>query len=482
MTVPDAHESSRTPSAVDRVAVPRGPGAPSPESFPTLLATFAGDESSAARPPALRAEARRLHGCRGGVVSVLFILLGLIFLCSGALVWNTGNAVAGKMHAQMAADTAAFSAAQWNARCVNNIVGTNLLILRQAAAVSNAIAVFKTLICVPDNWNEKAQDAYDLCCAACLIACAACGAACEAAVWIYIIAVELAPYLSFLFKALFPAVTELFDSFSDFGTLKDYEKAWVEAVPGAIDADRKKIEEFYGVKIRLTTPGVGAVGAGNELSGGISPPLEESSIISMIKIAIPLAIRFKKVDRGWPDDSWEFPLIVLGEAKDCWEDSMAASVATGSAFAAIFGGWYSIPTANGFLETGPRSLDEWEDFQVVALAIEEDASKDHRVAPGLFKYPFAPDDKTMAVSVGETYHGVDGRLARLPGPLDAILGVYPWRTWTTLGWQWQPRLARASADGNDSGPLVRALNYDSELKNLMKGVTNPSGLSSVPMH
>lgn len=455
--------------ACGRVAAPEDVA-----TFTRLVNGLAFDESCKGRVPALASEARRFHQCRSGVVSVLFILLGLVFFCSGALVWNTGRVTAAKVHSQMAADTAAYTAAQWNARCVNNIVGTNMLILRQAAAAANSWAVFQTLVCIIDNWNDKAQDAYDVCCAACTLACAICGAACEAAMWIYILAVEGPPYLSFAFKAVPPAISELVSTYSDIGTLFDYEKAWIDALPEAIDNERKNVESYFGVKVRLTTPGVGAVGNGSELSGGISPPLVEASGLNMATIAIPLLIRYGFVDRGWPDDSWEFPIIVLGEAKDCWEDAMIPGVAIASI---LTGGRYHVlPTYDFGLEFGPTSESDWEDFQVVAAASEEGVAENNLIAPGLFNRGAAPGDTVTAIATGEVYNGIDGRVSQL-----GFSVPYPFRMWTTWGWQWQPRLGRSSA-GGAQGALVRAMEYDATLKGLVRGVNNPAELNSVPMH
>ena len=69
--------------------------------------------------------------------------------------------------------------------------------------------------------------------------------------------------------------------------------------------------------------------------------------------------------------------------------------------------------------------------------------------PKLLVRRLAFGDQECAYAQAETFNGIDGRLEKIGIPvIGDILKRYPFRVWTTFGWQWQPRLARGDQLGN----------------------------------
>jgi len=135
---------------------------------------------------------------------------------------------------------------------------------------------------------------------------------------------------------------------------------------------------------------------------------------------------------------------------------------------------YVLTTQFGPLEFGPTSLADRRDFTVVATAIEANASNGFRVMPGLFNNPIMPNDEVIAYAQAETYNGIDGRLSQIGFSIP-----YPFRVWTTYGWQWQPRLTRGDQ-------LGAALGGDSTLRGIFSRIgvlgSDESELSDVALH
>jgi len=387
---------------------------------------------------------RRVHRDRRGNISLLFIFMALVFFCCAALVWNTGRSTAAVMHTQTAADAAAYSSAVWTSRSVNNITGANMLILRNASAQVAASAVISTTILVPINWvawiAEMASD------------CGPFAPICAAAAALYVATVELPPYIKFVVKAAptaFSAVVA--NKFPKrIGELWRYEDAWVKATPKAIEAQRKLLEKYYNCKIHLTRPGD---------RGTITPPLERGNFLSLLTT---LTMRFWvfKHDNKWPKEG-NFKTIKKGKAEQSW--NIGAGLATVLMPAVHGTEHYILPTQWGPLESGPTSLDDWKDFTVVATAVTEDASRGALVMPGIFGDPITPGDGVIAYAQAETYNGIDGRLQQIGLSLP-----YPFRVWTTWGWQWQPRLTRGDQ-------LRNALQGDPELRAIFSRINVTSG-------
>lgn len=379
--------------------------------------------------------ALRAHRNGRGNISLLFVFMSLVFYCCASLVWNTGRTTAAVMHTQTAADASAYSAAMWTSRAVNNITGANMLILRNASAQVAASAVISTTVLVPVNWLKWCNDMAS--------GCGPFYPICFAAALAYVVAVELPPYIKFVAKA---APTAFRDVFSNkypkrIKELWRYEKAWVNATPGAIESQRKLLEEYYNCKIHFTRPGS---------TGQIKPPLEVGDFLSLGAV---LAMRFWvfKHDNTWPKEG-NFDIINRGKANQSW--NIGAGLASGLMPIVHGEQHYVLPTQQGPLEFGPTSLDDWKDFTVIATAVTEDASAGALAMPGIFSDPITPGDGVIAYAQAETYNGIDGRLNQIGFSLP-----YPFRVWTTWGWQWQPRLTRGDQLRNAlaADPALRAI-------------------------
>jgi hypothetical protein len=419
------------------------------------------DRSGFAGLDAAKRGGRRLHRDRRGQVSVLFILVGLAFFVAASMVWNTGVTTAARMHAQTAADSAAYSSTVWTSRTVNQVTGTNMLIMRNASAFVAASAAVWTTAKVPENWDAAIEAA-----AAIPIV----GPEIAAALAAYIAAVELPMYLEFVAEAIasMAAPTVLAKVFGRIPELHRYEKAWVAATPDVIDRQRELLEQYYGCEIRLTRPG--------DRDGRVRAPLKQPDVATgRLVFGTVLATRFFLLghDNGWYR-STQFSAIVIGEAKEEWRK---AALVAAAAATALWGDQHfelDLPYAVG--ELGPRTSGQRAKFTVVATARMSERTRGRLMAPGAFRWPVAPHDRILAYAQAETNNGIDGRLEKFPG-IGTIVGLYPFRVWTTYGWQWQPRLAHGDQ-------LGRALRHDGDLRQWYGeiGVTPGSNLDDIALH
>lgn len=416
------------------------------ELLPTsTLLTLTRDESTGLDVAPLSRSAVRLHRDRRGAITILFCLLAFLFFTALSGIWNMGQAISAKQHTQTVADTSSYGAAVWMSRGMNQITATNMIILRNTTAFINALMSVNPLfyIGVVKNWKDKADEA----CAACLIFCAAC----EAATWIYIIAVELPVLINFMVNVLPEAIPGLWEFPDRCKELFEYQQAWVDKMPEVVEAQRKKFEEFYNAEIRYTQP--------SRDDGEVHLPVEEGNFLDYVPV---VAWRFYNKDNNIPDE-YNFNIIALGEAEGEWDDYDDIMMALGSV---ITGQWHHIldvPKPFGITgEKGPESLDEREKFTVMSSVMIEDVAKERRVAPGIFNYPFQPNDVQLAYAQAETYNGPSETMhyvaSQMLGPAgDVVMGILPFRVWTTWGWQWQPRLAA-------SDQFETALENDPDLK------------------
>lgn len=409
------------------------------------------EESSGCVVPAAAADSFvRLHQDRRGAISVLFILLSFVFFTGLAAVWNTGKATSVRLHNQNVADTAAYGAATWMSRGMNQITATNILIERNATAWAISFDVMPLgivwAILVIKNWVNAVKDA----CAACLIACAACGAAMAA----YIAAVEVPIMVAFFAGTLPYAIPGLADFTQRVSELKDYQDAWVKAIPEVIEEQREKFEDYYGTKIRYTQPG------GDE--GEVKLPVEEGNLLTFM---IPYMYRFYQKDHNIPDD-YNFNVIAVGKGEDEWDKLYHIGMLLS---------WlihspqhYVLTTQLGPFEQPPTSLEDWEDFTVIATAMSENISEDYRVAPGLFDWAYSPDDVMVSYAQAETYNAPSEVASEIP-LLSFVADLYPFRVWTFLGWEWQPRLTMGDQ-------LRTALEGDSEMRDMWERIDIDSSL------
>lgn len=425
--------------------------AASPGALPAIgWRTLLADESSGVRPPSgARAAARSFHRDEGGTLTILFLFLWLGFYVAAALVWNQGLAVSHRIRNQTAADAAAYAAATWNARCLNNVTGANLLLVRhaaaQAVATAHAFAVFKP----PSNWQKALSKLFSnpLTVPA--------GVALAA----YIASVEVPPWSSlWLAQGFVPMAGDGFPLLGFWGPYKQrvdqihsYEKAWIDATPLLIEATRKQIEKYYGVEVRYTWP---AATPQDAKKGSVRPPLKKGDFLTLF---LPVYLRLQQTDaKGFPQFG-KFHVIKVGKATKEWNAAIAAA---GPLAALAFGPkHYVLVTQQGPIEQGmppgetPQARKKRRPFSVVATVTGKGPKKSifgtALAASGIYDQPFAPKNRLVTYAQAEVFHPIDGVFqGQLP---------LPFRLWTTWGWQWQPRLALGDQ-------LRRALEIDPKAK------------------
>ena len=365
--------------------------------------------------------AERMHRRERGSMSVFFLLISIVFYATTAKVWNTGTVLSGKIHAQNAADAAAYTAAMWNSRAMNMVTSANMLILRNASAQVNAQAAVTMMSVVPGNWAQ-AQ--------------AACGGSgpCLAAVNAQI-AQESPHFAQFVQRHGIPAAEALADQrfLRNIDELHRFQREWIEQVPATIEAERAKLEAYYGVQIRLTRPG--------DADGRCRPPLVLGSATSL---GPQLLLRAMATDNRLPTLGRFNMFTARGRAMMMWPGLLAQAVVGVSA--TVGDRHYVLTTQNGPAEAGPSTPAQRAPFTSFATVINYASGSQRHVAPGIFDVGINPIDSCMAYAQAETYNGVDERLRSF-----AITAPWAFRVWTTWGWQWQPRLTQ----GDQIRPVVQ---------------------------
>jgi hypothetical protein len=390
------------------------------------LTTLARDEGTGVgfpRDPG--AHLKRLHRCRRGNVSLLVLFMGFVFYGLAAMVWNTGQVTSAKIEAQTAADAAAYSSAVWNSRAVNMTTGANMLILRNATAGSAALATVPPMALVWVEWVRYVNQT-------CAAATGPWVPICWALAWAQLLVTEILPaYVPFMIDAV-QGLIELPSLFINIAELHSYQRAWLAAAPDAIEAERQQLEEYFGCEIKLVR--------GDGAPPG--PPLRNGNPLTHL---IPFSARiFAEL---WQNpDSWrnstEFDLMIIGRARTWWQ---WVGLPIGYITMWLVSGFQHtvLTTQLGPLEFGPEGLNAWDEFSVIAVArkLEDNtvAGQPPRyplrfMAPGIFRERVNP----VAYAQAETFNGIDGHLSM--GPLQYLAGIYPFRVWTTWGWQWQARL------------------------------------------
>ncbi|MDX2116004.1 MAG: hypothetical protein SFZ24_10370 [Planctomycetota bacterium] len=389
----------------------RGPG-------PRLLALAAEERSSG--PALSRGVGRpllRLHRSDRGDIGIFFLLIGILFYCSAALVWNVGLVTTRKMQVQTAADAMAYSAATWTSRCVNLMTGTNMMILRNTTAQAAASGVVAVTIGVPIWWAVEIVRAIG--CAPppfnipCIIAAVA------------RVAAEIPSYAQFVADSAPDAFEAVFsNTFPDrISEIHRFQNELFDATYDAIETQRQAYEQQYGVRLWVARPGDG--------DGLVRAPVRGGDFLSFLPVVM---LRWVLSDNNLPGDADFNSFNSVGRANMMWNITTLATLAI---MAAVHGGdHYVLESQLGPLELSPADEGR-EKFTVVAVAAAEDVAGPSFMASGLFSHAVSPSNTVVAYAQAETCNGIDERLASTGIPLP-----WPFRVWTTWGWQWQPRLTR----------------------------------------
>ena len=408
----------------------------------------------------------RLHRAQGGNVTILFMFFAYVFYAAGALVYNTGHAIEARNHTQMAADTAAYSAAMWQARTINQIVGTNMIILRMTTGLSVAWAnLLGPIFNLVRGFGGAWMGACPPTCPFCLPPFQCCF------YW------EIFCTIAWLLQYIGDFITMITNFPGDISDLFAYQQAMIAACPTMIEADRALIESYYGVTLRLTRPdtaGGGGTGqGGNWGAGQIDPPLQQATgAIGFGPMTMPLALRAAVVnERGTRNGADVQCTSGCANGPQNW---IAGQVIGLIIAQAIVNNRFHILTSSGaLLESGPTSNSDWSPFTVVATAIEDNASEGFLMAEGLFDDPISPNDSVIAYAQGEVFNSFSERLSfggggGVASVLNALGGILHFRQWSPLGMNWEPRLTRGSSSsgGAPGWQFRQALQNDTQLANL----------------
>lgn len=433
----------------------------------TLRTLLSSEESCAAFGPICAMFLRRFHRGQRGSITILFLGMTLAFYVAASMAWNQGLAVSYRVKHQTAADAAAYAAANWQARCMNNVVGANVLINRHIAAHAVAASHLPAWGGVPINWAKALKDAAAI---------PFVGAAVAAALAVYIGAVEVPPWLAWMASGWLPALADSLaivplPFFGPFGPritkLVDYQRAWVEATPKAIEDTRKQLEKYYDVKIRYTWPGASAASE-DAKKGYVRAPLKRANLVDAMLSYIMIA-NFRL-----PDDKKDFPkkhsfsVISVGKANSEWNKATGGMFSTTALMHGILGTKPHVLQTHNVLEfgmptgTSVSDINKRKHFSVVATVTGKGPAK----SPGLFGTPlaateifdktFAPNNALMTYAQAEVHHPVDGT------PLGLI--PLPFRMFSLGGWQWQPRLSQGDQVEN-------MLKQDKEAQKLWKKIS-----------
>lgn len=399
-----------------------------------------------------------IHRNDRGVVSIFFLLMFFTFFNATALVFNTGQTLGPKIKAQAAADVAAYNSSVIMSRAINLTAQTNYAAVRNASAYACAWASASVTVGVPLNWIAYVNRQYNAGVASAggvPIVSQAVGAAYALAAIIYILTVELPPYIEFFSATISEWPQIIFDfsggPFGRVGDLADFQKGLIAAIPQMIEDQRKITEKSFGsgMTIRLSQPissGDSGV-AVNDSTGGntglVSSPLQEGNLFAAL---VWFNLRFLQVDTGWPRGQ-TLRTIREGRAVECW---WAGGVPAIEIVALVSGPELHVLTTQwGPLEFSADNDDDRKAFSVVATATEETESKRQLFLNYWFKYGINNARKTVAYAEAETYLGIDATISTalqsMNIPIDNPL---PWRAWTPPGANWAGRLTRANHFGD----------------------------------
>lgn len=381
--------------------------------------------------PLLRALSR-VHRRTRGSVNIFFLVMMIVLYACSAMVFNTGYVIAGRLQAQNAADSAAYTAAMWNSRCMNVVTATNMLILRNAAAHVSATGVLTVGSTVPAIWAARINSAPT---------------PAERAARLAQRAVEFPHWQAFMADRFPTAAAALADQryLRRIDELYAFQRQWIEATPGIIEQERVKLEQYHGMRIRVTRP----------LDGGgtVRPPLVPGNPAAFTRV---LSLRMIHSDGGIPQDARFDLWSQLGNAQGIWSGATAAAVVS----TAISQGFkhHLLTTQTGAVESGPSTVAQRAPFSVFVTVQNIRATSQGLLAPGIFRWPINPVDSCLAYAQAETYNSLDERLRMIN-----FTNPWPYRVWSDWGWTWQPRLA--------VGDQIRnAMNGDAETQAFFRNI------------
>lgn len=365
--------------------------------------------------PIMLAVARRLHRDDGGAVGVLLVLFMFCLVGLIAMVWNTGEYATRSMKMQGVADTAAYSAAGWNARTCNLVTGSNMVIVRTASAEVIASASAATIASVTKRLQRLTKIARALMSLPHPASVAA-GTALMAKLvheW-----AELGRFAAKVGRA----IAKIPSLHKRNRKMYAFQKAMVAATPKLIDKQRKALMRQYNCHIYLTQ----AWRSRRDRGGKVRPPLKRGNPTSIIAL---LGNQVRKDRRGW---NKTMSRLILGRGKKYWRrytGSLTVAIAAAT-------GHHVLVTQTGPIERGPTNYQRNYYFTVIAAVASSRRQRPQPMMPNLFTQR---SRNLVAYATAETFNGNEGGLTAVTGI------IKPWRVWSLNGFFWRPRLSQAEA-------------------------------------
>ena len=398
---------------------------------------------------------------------MMFVSL-ILFACV-AMMWPTGEVVSERAQLQTAADASAYAASVRVARATNLVTATNMLMVQNLSVYSMSFTIVFTAINIVVDWADAIDDAASIPVvgpAAAAVVAAACLA-------------EFLATTDFWFKALPTAIQELFQmkTLQRVDALANFQTSLINATPRAIEDQRKDMADYFRCDIRLTQPGR------SDMRTTMDMPFEDANFLTVI---LPKAIQFFKDQRRM--NSYLRP-ISIGNGQRNWRTHCLTGFLTGYAISWATGRVTKPKQLRGSfgLEFSPTEDNRERYHSIIATASRErgasrrfimrsDTATSGVFGGAVFGAGVNQSDTAVAYAQAEVYNGIDGIIGSTPF---SFVASFPWRMWSSWGWQWQPRLSPSSG-------LVRALQSDSQLRTIFQksGVTSSdfNDLSTINLH
>ena len=430
-------------------------------------------------------EAEPLRNCNSGTVTIGFLLMAMTLYVCVAGVWNTGAMIDQKIQSQVAADAAAHSAATEMSSTINQVAMLNMLILRAQSAcviyeaciaatiVGTIVAVIEFVVnmvrwiisLIPKPLPTPDPDALRRAVSALK---------------------DLSVIIAFASHYLQTDIAGIYRVISD---CKSEQTRLVDELPNRVKEQTAAIEEYLPhpggrqqFKINVSHPEASwypeSNGTGRILRRSYYP---ERLIMLYIRVLLT-DMQWATADNAYeppePEDSWRMPGLKGLPSQAFFEQFLLQTVKNGFRIA-----WYltlvlSPPLHsidNWGYELYTKTFIEWAGNNtdrsrlMVIAAVERIHSTNTFMARGFFK-PVNDGNSVLAVSQAETQNVysdlLDSLFGNIPGVRE-MLGLLPWRMWSSMGACWQSRLIQV-----DTEVLRRSLEKNDHMKRAWKNNTS----------
>ena len=400
---------------------------------------------------------RLLHHHERGSIALILLLTVFALWALLAMVWNTGAVVSTKIRVQTAADAAAYESTVWTSRTTNLIGASNRMIVRTASARALALAYIWTVIGIEANWIRVAKN-----CGPLFLKCLA-----------LLHLVEGVPLARFSWNVGPIWMREAFGEGplqKRIEELNQFQHALAAATPNYIEEQRRALEEYYKCRIYLTRPGLAQSDGG---SAEIRAPVRRPQSWEWTTFLLHMLAQVRKDRNGWINSlNW----IYAGQGAAVWRlatFSQALWMTNKCSDKFYVMANHGRPVA--FTEPMADLAERHRYFTALAAASHRGMIEGNFAMSGLFNRGVNPSNTVMALAQAETFNPFDYGY----NEFYEVISYWPWRVWSLLGWNWQPRLTEIDA-------LRPTLETDDGLRMMLRAVgireEDYDGLGRITLH